>query len=168
MLYRIYSSPLLQEHKRYASQQNHSIRLPHIAESRRKHSSAPFSPCSGSPSSQSPIIDSNNGNSSTPRCPSRLSTSDEATTLENIKEVEKLSEGSSTLYGGRIVSKVLDLQLGCGDNCIDTCTRVTKDWVLWHRDGFLLALHRWLGGRLLRFGTGPSSSEVLQQPGWQL
>jgi len=84
MPYRIYSSPLLQEHKRYASQQNHSIRLPHTPESRRKHSLAPFSPYSGSPSSQSPMTDSNNGNSSTPRCPSRLSTSDEATTLENI------------------------------------------------------------------------------------
>ena len=84
MSYWIYFSSLLQEYKCYASQQNHSIRLPHIVKSWWKHSSALFSLYSESSLSQSSMTDSNNGNSSTLRCLSRLLMSDKTTTLKNI------------------------------------------------------------------------------------
>ena len=87
MPHRIYSSPPSQEHKRSFSHiptRNQSIYLPYRPESQRKHALAPFRPFSRSTSSQSPMSKSDDGYSSTTRRPSRLSTSEEATRLENI------------------------------------------------------------------------------------
>ena len=87
MPHRIYSSSPSQEQKRsfrHIPPPNQSICSPYMPESRRKHALAPFRPFGRSTSSQSSMSKSDDEYSSTTRCPSRLSTSEEATTLEKI------------------------------------------------------------------------------------
>jgi len=91
MPHRTYSSPSSQEHKRsfnHISTRNISTNSPYRPESQRKHALAPLRSFGASTSSQDPTSESNDEYSSTPRCTSRLSTSEatseETTTLEKI------------------------------------------------------------------------------------
>ena len=87
MLHRTYSSPPSQEHKRSFKQistRNLSTSSLYRSESKRKHTLAPLRPFGTSTSSQGLSSKANDKYSSTPRCTSKLSTSEETTTLEKI------------------------------------------------------------------------------------
>lgn len=87
MLHRTYSSLPSQEYKRsfkHVSTQNLSTSSLYRSESKQKHALAPVRPFGISTSSQGPSSKPNDEYSSTPRCTSRLSMSEETTTLEKI------------------------------------------------------------------------------------
>jgi hypothetical protein len=81
------SSPPSQKYNRsynHISTRTHSRNSPYRPESQRKHALTPSTPFGASPSSQHPTSELNDEYSSIPRFTSRLSTSEETTTLEKI------------------------------------------------------------------------------------
>ena len=106
MLHRTYSSPPSQEHKRsfkHIPTQNLSTSSLYRSESKRKHALAPLRPFGTSTSSQGPSSKPNNEHSSTPRCTSRLSISEEITTLEKIWGSLFDEDGQPTIRLGQLL-----------------------------------------------------------------